>query len=52
MALVAGSLAADLIFGGLTGPVGFVGFVLVAGLVAGAITSMPLVRLAGPATTA
>ena len=44
-ALVAGSLAADFIFGGLTSPVGFVGFVLVAGLVAGAITSKPLVRL-------
>lgn len=45
VALVAGSLAADFLFGGLTGPVGFIGFVLVAGLVAGAITSKPLGRL-------
>lgn len=52
VALVAGSLAADFVFGGLTSPVGFVGFVLVAGLVAGAITSVPLVRLASPAATA
>ena len=44
-ALVAGSLAADFLFGGLASPTGFVGFVLVAGLVAGAITSKPLVRL-------
>ena len=44
-ALVAGSLAADFLFGGLASPVGFIGFVLVAGLVAGAITSRPLVRL-------
>ncbi len=44
-ALVMGSLAADLIFGGLTGPVGLIAFVLVAGLVAGAVTSMPLARL-------
>jgi hypothetical protein len=48
-ALVAGSLAADLIFGGLTGPGGFIAFVLVAGLVAGAITSKPLVRLSAAA---
>ena len=44
-ALVVGSLAADFLFGGLASPVGFVGFVLVAGLVAGAITSRPLVRM-------
>ena len=48
-ALVAGSLAADFLFGGLTSPVGFIGFVLVAGLVAGAITSKPLVRLSAAA---
>lgn len=45
VALVAGSLAADFLFGGLASPAGFIGFVLVAGLVAGAITSKPLVRL-------
>lgn len=44
-ALVAGSLAADFIFGGLKSPAGLFGFVLVAGLVAGAITSRPLARL-------
>jgi len=44
-ALLAGSLTADLIFGGLAGPAGLIGFVLVAGLVAGAVTSMPLARL-------
>lgn len=45
VALVTCSLAADFLFGGLASPVGFIGFVLVAGLVAGAITSKPLARL-------
>jgi hypothetical protein len=45
LALLAGSLVADLIFGGLRAPVGFVAFVLVAGLIAGAVTSAPLDRL-------
>jgi len=45
-ALLAGSLAADFVFGGLTAPAGFVGFVLVAGLIAGGVTSTQAARLA------
>ncbi|HEX6898246.1 MAG TPA: hypothetical protein VF789_00965 [Thermoanaerobaculia bacterium] len=44
-AFVTGSLAADLVFGGLTAPVGFIAFVVITGLLAGALTSRPLARL-------
>lgn len=44
-AFLAGSLAADLLFGGLMAPVGFIAFVVVTGLLAGALTSRPLARL-------
>jgi hypothetical protein len=48
-ALLTASLATDLLFGGLRSPLGLAGFVLVAGLVAGAVTSKAVVRLAEPA---
>lgn len=44
-ALLAASLATDLLFGGLRSPLGLAGFVLVAGLVAGAATSKTMARL-------
>jgi hypothetical protein len=47
-ALLVASLATDLLFGGLRSPLGLAGFVLVAGLVAGAATSKALVRLVEP----
>ncbi|HSS77542.1 MAG TPA: hypothetical protein VLV54_12455 [Thermoanaerobaculia bacterium] len=44
-ALLVASLATDLLFGGLRSPLGLAGFVLVAGLVAGAATSKAFVGL-------
>lgn len=44
-AFLIGSLAADLLFGGLMAPVGFIAFVVVTALLAGALTSRPLARL-------
>jgi len=46
LALLAGSLAADFVFGGFAAPAGLVGFVLVAGLIAGGATSTQAARLA------
>jgi hypothetical protein len=48
-ALLIASLATDFLFGGLRSPLGLAGFVLVAGLVAGAATSKSSVRLMEPA---
>jgi len=48
-ALLIASLATDLLFSGLRSPLGLAGFVLVAGLGAGAATSKTLVRLTEPA---
>jgi hypothetical protein len=48
-ALLCASLATDLLFGGLKSPLGLAGFVLVAGLVAGAATSKAFVKLVEPA---
>ena len=52
-ALALASLMADLAFGGLRSPLGFVAFALAAGLLAGLFTAAPLARrLAGPALAA
>ncbi len=44
-ALLLASLAADLVFGGLVSPVGFVAFALAAGLLSGLFTAPPLARI-------
>ncbi len=45
VSLFAASLLADLVFGGLTAPPGFISFVLAAGLLAGAMTAGQAARL-------
>jgi len=52
VAFFVSSLLADLVFGGLTAPPGFVAFVLAAGLLTGALTASQAVRLGGGAASA
>ncbi|HTG34621.1 MAG TPA: hypothetical protein VLB76_17010 [Thermoanaerobaculia bacterium] len=51
-ALLLASLVTDLLFGGLKSPLGLAGFVLIAGLVAGGVTSKAFVQMSEPAVAA